>query len=338
MGTHSFEEFPFQAHDGFPCNLWRLKRTTPAVNGPVLLVHGAGVRSNIFNPPNQRNLIDSLDEAGYDVWLENWRASIACEPNEWNLDLAAENDHPAAVQEVCRISGASTIKAIIHCQGSTSFMISALKGLVPQVNTIISNAVSLHPIVPKFSEFKMNYILPLVKPITKYLNPKWGDNPPDLKAKAFKALVNLTHWEDDTNVGKFVSFVYGSGYPALWELNNLTGNTKEWIRDEFGNVPLTFFDHIKKCILAGSLVSTDASVNYSKHKPKTDARMVFFAGKLNKCFHYTSQVESYAFFNQLRQNYHQLHLYDSYSHLDIFLGKDADKDIFPTIIKELDNG
>jgi len=337
MPNDQFEVHPFVSRDGFNCNLWRLKSNEICSRGPVLLVHGAGVRSNIFNPPNKNNLLSELAKAGYDVWLENWRGSTECKINQWNLDLVAENDHPAAVAEVCRLTGYSNIKAIIHCQGSTSFMISAIKGLVPQVKTIVSNAVSLHPVVSAFSEFKLNVILPLIKPVTDYLNPHWGDHPPDVKAKLFRGLVKLTHWENDTDVGKFVSFTYGTGFPALWELENLSPETKNWIRGEFGNVPLTFFDHIKKCIKAGVLVSADGSKNYAAEKPKTDARFVFFAGKLNKCFKSVSQERSYEYFNKITPNFHKLHVYPSYSHLDIFFGKDADKDIFPTMIEELNH-
>jgi poly(3-hydroxyalkanoate) synthetase len=67
---------------------------------------------------------------GYDVWLENWRGSIEFTPNEWDLDMVAKNDHPAAVKKIIEQTGAKEIKAIIHCQGSTSFMMSAMLGLL----------------------------------------------------------------------------------------------------------------------------------------------------------------------------------------------------------------
>jgi len=337
MPDHSFEVFPFKALDGFNCNLWRLKSDRQNYRGVVLLIHGAGVRSNIFNPPNQKNLLNVLAGAGYDVWLENWRGSMECRKNEWNLDKVAYNDHPAAVQEVCRITGVQEMKAIIHCQGSTSFMISAVQGLVPQVRTIISNAVSLHPIVPEFSAFKLNFIVPLVKPITNYINPQWADRAPDLKARAFRSLVKLTHHEDDTDVGKFVSFTYGSGFPALWELANLNNETKEWIRNEFGNVPLSFFDHIRKSVKEGVLVSAKGNLHYDSFVPKTDARFVFMTGKLNKCFCSKSQENTFRYFEKLRPGYHHLYKFNNYSHLDIFLGKNAVSDIFPTILQELNN-
>ncbi len=330
-----FKIYPFTAYDGFECFLQRADNADNSTKGPVMLVHGAGVRGNIFNPPNERNLIQVLQEAGYDVWLENWRGSIEFKKNEWDLDIVAENDHPAAVKEICRVTGASSIKTVIHCQGSTSFMISAVRGLVPEVDTIVSNAVSLHPVVPEYSKFKLNYMLPFIKPLTHYLNPHWGDDAPDLLSKFFRTMVELTHHEKDTTVGKMVSFTYGAGAPALWELDNLSETTKQWIRNEFGNVPITFFEHIWKCVKNGSLVSKDGKKSYSQTAPATSARFVFLAGKLNKCFRSQSQQNTYDYFNALRPQYHKLYDYDTYSHLDIFLGKYAHKDIFPTIVQEL---
>ncbi len=335
MPKNSFDIIPFKARDGLECNLWRLKGDHSKHRGPVILVHGAGVRANIFNPPNETNLLDMLADEGYDVFLENWRASIELPANKWDLDLAAQNDHPAAVQKVCDLTGSDSCKAIIHCQGSTSFMISAVLGLVPQVKTIVTNAVSLHPIVPSWSRVKLDVVLELISPVTDYLNPRWGDESPDLRSRFFKTLVLMTHFEKDTKVGKFVSFTYGSGFPALWELNNLTNETREWIRNEFGPVPLTFFRHIRKGVHHGSLVSADGIIKYADARPDTDARFIFFAGKLNKCFKSESQEHSYDFFNKLKPGYHKLYLFDTYSHLDIFLGRNAYKDIFPVMINEL---
>ena len=335
MPNHKFDIIPFKAFDGFECNLWRLKHDHSKHRGPVMLVHGAGVRANIFNPPNEINLLDMLAEAGYDVFLENWRASTEFRANKWDLDVVAKNDHPAAIQKVCEVSGSAFCKAIIHCQGSTSFMISAVEGLVPQVKTIITNAVSLHPVVPAWSRVKLDVILEMASLITDYINPRWGDVSPDFRSKFFKALVLGTHFENDTTVGKFVSFTYGAGFPALWELDNLTDETKEWIRNEFGPVPIHFFRHIRKGVHNGSLVSVDGSKHYAEKEPATDARFVFFAGKLNKCFRSESQVKSFEYFNRLNPDFHKLYVYEFYSHLDIFLGKNAHQDIFPVMIDEL---
>lgn len=98
---------------------------------------------------NAASVADALKATarfGAYVWLENWRASINFDKNPWTLDQAAAYDHPAAVETVVEATGSEQVKAVIHCQGSTSFTMSAVAGLIPQVTTIVTNAVSLHPI------------------------------------------------------------------------------------------------------------------------------------------------------------------------------------------------
>src|SRR5438045_3050815 len=106
---------PFRAGDGMECNLVHVSGTTPPTRGPVLLVHGAGVSANIFRPPVRQTIVDYLVARGYDVWLENWRASMDLPPNDWTLDQAAAFDHPEAVRTVLRETGADRIKALVHC-------------------------------------------------------------------------------------------------------------------------------------------------------------------------------------------------------------------------------
>jgi hypothetical protein len=336
--NHQFETIEFDAYDGMKCNLKHLISDNSRKD-PVLLVHGAGVRADIFNPPTENNIIEMLARDGYDVWLENWRASIDLPPNHWNLDQAARYDHPAAVKKVVEVTGKKAIKAIIHCQGSTSFMISAVNGLVPEVKTIISNAVSLHPIVPKYAVVKLNFYLPIVKLAFDYLDPSWGLHAPDFKSKFLRLLVSISHQEEDTLVGKFVSFTYGAGFPALWLLENLDRKTMDWIQYEFAKVPMSFFKQIKKGVNAHALVpinyESDLGNSYIQHAPKTDARIVLFGGKRNLCFLPDSQQKTFNFLEQHKPGFHQLYLPENYSHLDVFLGKNAHKDIFPIMIREL---
>jgi hypothetical protein len=61
---------PFTAGDGLGCNLVRVQGDRPASKGPVLVLHGAGVRANLFRPPVSTTFVDFLVENGYDVWAE----------------------------------------------------------------------------------------------------------------------------------------------------------------------------------------------------------------------------------------------------------------------------
>ena len=247
---------PFTAGDGLPLNLINIKDPQNISRGPVIVVHGAGVRSNIFRAPVEQTVVDALIEQGYDVWLENWRASIDFAPSKWTLDQAAVHDHPFAVKKVLDVTGFKQLKAVIHCQGSTSFSMSLVAGLLPQVSTVVSNAVSLHPVVPTWSKFKLYFMLPLVKLMTDFLNPQWGLKAPTFAAKLIDTLVKVTHHECDNPVCKQVSFTYGSGCPALWSHQNLNEQTHAWLNHEFAAVPLSFFEQITASIKRGYLVSS----------------------------------------------------------------------------------
>ncbi len=331
---------PFTARDGLALNLVHVESPSPPTRGPIMLVHGAGVRANIFRAPVETNVVDVLVAEGYDVWLENWRASIDVAPNRWTLDQAAAYDHPAAVEKVLAETGAETMQAIIHCQGSTSFAMSAVAGLVPEVTTIVTNAVSLHPVVPDLSKVKLRYVSPLVARLTDYTSPQWGDHATGWLQKTLNGVVRLTHHECDNNVCKWVSFTYGTGFPALWSHENLNEETHEWVRREFAEVPMTFFDQMAKCVQRGHLVSVDDTTglprDFTARPPQTDARFVFLAGEDNLCFLPESQRLSFEFANTHRPGKHVLHTIPKYGHLDIFMGARAAHDVFPIILEELE--
>jgi pimeloyl-ACP methyl ester carboxylesterase len=334
------EVVPFSAADGFQCNLIHVRGDQPPSKGPVLLVHGAGVRANIFQPLTDTTLVDYLLVNGYDVWLENWRASIDFAPNRWTLDQAAAYDHPAAVQKVVEKTGSAEIKAVIHCQGSTSFMMSAVAGLVPQVTTIVSNAVALHPVVPGISRLKLSLATPLVATMTDYLNPQWGLKADGFVPKLLAGAVALTHHECDNAVCKFSSFTYGTGFPVLWRHENLNDATHEWLKHEFASVPLRFFSQIGRSVNKGQLVSVEGLAQlpaaFAAQPPKTTARFAFLAGEQNICFLPESQQRTFDFFEQQRRDFHSLHILPDYGHLDVFIGKNAAQDVFPIILDELD--
>jgi pimeloyl-ACP methyl ester carboxylesterase len=334
------ETVQFVSRDGFTCNLIHVTGDRPAPRGPVLLVHGAGVRANIFRAPVETTIVDALLEHGYDVWLENWRASIDLPANRWTLDQAALYDHPAAVDAVVQQTGADSVKAIIHCQGSTSFMMSAIAGLVPKVDVVVTNAVSLHPVIPAPSRTKLKYAVPLVRRMTDYLDPQWGLEQPTAIAKMVNTFVQATHHECNNPVCKQVSFTYGTGFPALWRHENLNDATHDWLSHEFARVPLTFFEQITRCVDRGNLLAVEGHrelpADFAAVTPQTDARFAFFAGEKNLCFLPESQVRSYEHFNRLRPNYHSLRLIPDYGHLDIFMGQRAARDVFPLMLAELD--
>lgn len=339
MAEYQEEVVPFVAGDNLACNLIHLLGGTAPTKGPVVLVHGAGVRANIFRAPIDLPLPTMLADAGYDVWLENWRASMDLPANQWTLDKAAAYDHPKAVDTIVDRTGADEVKAVIHCQGSTSFMMSAVAGLLPKVTTVVSNAVSLHPVIPTLARWKIEYLHSATRLVTRYLNPAWGLESPDIVASALLAWVRLTHHECDNDVCRLSSYSYGVGHPTLWSHETISDQTHDWMRHEFGNVPITFFLQMARCVRAGHLVSVDGlpglPESYVAEPPKTDARFCFMAGANNRCFLPVSQERTFAYFNDLRPDFHTLRVLPGIGHLDVFMGTNSPQAIFPLILEEL---
>ncbi len=57
---------PFTAGDGMALNLINVRSATqPPTQGPIILVHGAGVRANIFRAPEKETIV----ECTYRSWL-----------------------------------------------------------------------------------------------------------------------------------------------------------------------------------------------------------------------------------------------------------------------------
>jgi hypothetical protein len=102
---------------------------------------------------------------------------------------------------------------------------------------------------------------------------------------------------------------------------------------------LRFFEQMDKCVRKGHLVALEDIAgmprDYTTEPPQTDARFVFLTGEKSGCFSPESQWRSHAYFDALRPNYHTLHTWPDYSHLDVFIGQHAARDVFPTILTEL---
>ena len=75
----------------------------------------------------------------------------------------------------------------------------------------------------------------------------------------------------------------------------------------------------------------------SAQAPATDARVAFIAGAANKCFTADSQRASHAWYASHAPTRTALHVFDGYGHLDVFMGERAARDIFPTILAELEH-
>jgi cholesterol oxidase len=96
----------------------RLTRYQAGSKGPVMLVHGLGVGSNIFSTDTiQTNLLEYLCKHDYDVWLLDFRVSILlpASKKEWNGDQIAQYDFKAAIGQIQQETNAKDVQCVVHC-------------------------------------------------------------------------------------------------------------------------------------------------------------------------------------------------------------------------------
>jgi predicted alpha/beta hydrolase len=338
-GVHG-EVVPFRAGDGLPLKLTRFRGEAEPTRGPVLLVAGTGVRGAIFSSaPQPRTLVDALVGEGYDVWVEDWRASIDLPPLRYTLDQAAVFDHPAALREVKARTGAESLKAIVHCQGSTSFTMTALAGLAGDVRTVVSNAVSLHPTVTRLSRAKLSLLTPVASRVFDGADPQWAVRAPTPARRALAAWVHLRRHDCDEPACAMSTYIYGKGPDVLWRHANLDTATHHWVAREFGYVPFSFFRQILRSVKAGHLVPEDGLPelprSFEDATPPPGQLWTFVAGERNVCFTPEGQRRSHAWFRERGPQDHGYAEFPGYSHLDVFFGRHAARDTFPAILDAL---
>jgi hypothetical protein len=318
---------------GLEQNLHHLRRRSmPAAARPVLLSHGAGLRAQLFyGQPSGYSLAEALLDEGYDVWVQNWRGSIDFPPRDYTLDEVAKYDHPAAVDAVLQRSEASELKAVVHCQGSISFTMAAVAGLLPkEVTHVVSSAVSLHVRITPRSRAKQLLMLPVAETLLAGEDAQWGIRSPSLPANALAAAARLARREPDCGnpVCAMASYMYGTGRDVLLLHENVEPEVHAWLGRELGYTPFRLIDQLVKSVGAGHVVPAKQQPRlpadyYVADPPETEAAFTFLVGSRNRMFLPEGQQLTFEHFDSHAPGRHRLFPLDGFGHLDTIVGGPA---------------
>ena len=186
-------------------------------------------------------------------------------------------------------------------------------------------------------------MIPPTARVMGYLDPQWGETgAPWVLPKLISGLVRVTHRECDNMVCKLASFTYGTGEPTLWRHENLNRDTDEWLRHEFADVPLSFFEQILSSVEAGHLVTADnhpgAAAVVRGRTPEDEGKVRVLRRLAQRAgfFEPESQLRTQAWFDSHDPGRHTATIIPDYGHLDIFMGARAANDVFPAIVSELE--
>jgi pimeloyl-ACP methyl ester carboxylesterase len=250
-------------------------------------------------------------------------------------------DHPAALRELRKHVGDRQIHVIAHCLGSMSFTMSLAAGTVDGITSMISNSVSLIQRVPRWSRLKLmlapgflEYVLGL-----SFLDPRFGDAPVLTRGWMLSRVVSLFHRECTVRSCHMVSFMWGTGHPAIQEHANLLPVTHERTADLESAVGVHYYRHIRKMVKAGHAVKYDPNDSRHADLPNdylANAReittpIMFLTGDRNHVFT-DSIVVCYELMSKIVPDRHELEVLPGYSHQDSIVGKNAHLDVFPQLV------
>lgn len=329
----------FTTQDGV--NL-RLIRYRGGSKGPVMLVHGLGVASTIFSTDMiGTNLLEYLYAHDYDVWLLDFRVSILlpAAKTQCNGDQIANYDYPAAIAKIRSITGADSVQAMVHCYGSTTFFMSMLAGL-QHVRSIACSQIATNIKVAPVTALKTGLHLPGfldrlgVESLTARVaadGGSWLDKLYD-KALSIYALKEAQGLCNSDTCHR-ITFMYAS----LYRHETLNELLHENLDELFAEANIETFEHLALMCRLGEVVNAAGENTYLPHLDRLNLPILFISGAQNICYLPESTEITY---NLLRERFdpkqYSREVIPGYGHIDCIFGRNAAVDVYPFILKHLE--
>jgi cholesterol oxidase len=319
----------------------RLTRYRGGSKGPVILSPGLGVSSLIFAIDTiETNLLEYLYSHEYDVWLLDYRTSIELNSAEaaYTGDDVAKFDYPAAVDAVRRITGAGTVQVVAHCFGATTLSMAILSGL-EGVRSVVLSQICTDVRTGPLTRIKSGLYVPdilrklQVDSMTAYVdsNRNWFDALYDSALKLFYPIEREERARSP--VHRRITFLYGT----LYELDQLNRATFQALHEMFGVVNIAALDHLATIVRTGHIVSARGDDSYLPHVDRWRVPTLIVHGAENACF--LPESTELALNRLKRANPPDLYsrvVIPKYGHIDCIFGKDAARDVFPHVLKHLE--
>lgn len=326
----------FETDDGVTL---RLTRFEGGSKGPVILSPGFGTSALAYTiDTTDTNFPEYLYEHGYDVWVLDYRASPALPSGgtQFTLDDIARYDYPAAVATVRRISGAESVQIMAHCVGSLTMLMALGLGL-EDVRSAVASQVTLHPRAGTLNELRAGiYAGDLIQSLgIDTLTTEFDDDPSWLETLYDKALAIYPSGDEpcDRPFCRRVMFMYGEVY----DHDRLNEATHDHLAEAFGVANMTTLRHITKILRADHAVSMDGEHDYLDDVSGLRVPIAFLHGEDNRLFVPEGSAITHRVLSERNgAEYYSRHVIPGYAHMDLFIGQDAARDVYPVITAQLD--
>ena len=304
---------------------YALTRYEGGRRGPVILAPGFGVTAASFATPTvDRNLVEYLTAAGFDVWLFDYRASphSGWSASAFTIDDIAVEDWFQCVDFIREETGAEAVQVVAHCVGSMTLLMALMRGL-RGVRSAVCSQLTLHPVTDWLNYLKADVGLAdlLAASNTHVLDIRSDDSD---EAKAIDAMLyrlpTPAGEECNNPVCHRIFAVFGPSYTHE-QLNN---ETHAALQEMFGEISTSSFKQLAEIIRQGQVVDKDGGNTYLPEVAKLDLPLSFIVGQKNQIFYPDTSLRTFRWLKAHNpgQDYDR-RLFSGYAHMDIFIGRNA---------------
>jgi len=317
----------------------RLTRFQGGTKGPVILTPGFGTSSIAYTiDTTDTNYPEFLFERGYDVWVLDYRASplLPSGSTQFTLDDIARYDYPAAVDTVREIAGVEDVQIMAHCVGSLTLLMALSLGLTG-IRSSVASQLTLHPRAGALNELRAGIYAANVMDALGIdsLTTEFDDDPSLFEKLYDKALSIYPSGEEpcDRPFCRRVMFMYGEVY----DHDHINEATHDHLEEAFGVANIKTLTQITKILREDHAVSFDGDHDYLDGAANMRAPIDFIHGEHNRLFLPEGSALTYEWLREVNgPELYSRTIIPGYSHMDCFVGKDAARDVYPTVTALLD--
>lgn len=330
--------YPLTTADGVAL---RLTRHRGGTRGPVLLVHCIGVSSRMYSLDSvDTNLLEYLFAADFDVWLLDMRLSIDLDAHvrPSSFDEIAAYDFPAAVAQVIATSGAPSIQVVAHGIGAQTFSMAMLSGL-RGVRSAVCSQVAIHPIPAGLNRIKSYLGFPT---LLGWLGATGIDAVPQADGgwaeRVFALGARLQPIARTERCHSVTCRRITAMYGPLYRHAELGEATHETLPGQFGFANLRAFRHLIRNLRAGHVVREDGADVYLPHAERMAIPILFVHGAENDCLvPESTRATEQLLAERNGGDLYRRELIPGYGHVDCIIGARADRDVYPCILRHLED-
>ena len=317
----------------------RLTRYAMGSKGPVVLAPGYGNAARAFALDTvPKSFTEFLGEHGYDVWLFDYRASpdLPASGTQFTADDIAMRDWPAAIAHVRAETGAASVQAVGHCIGGlTLFM--AIGGGLEGVRAATFSALAGHPIPTPANRLRAHVRVPTVLRRLGMAAISTDYRPDSLQDRALERVMRALPIRriHDSPVGRRIYFIYGD----VFDHSRIDETTMgESVPSFFGSSNMTFFEHMAVMVRGGDrAVDVEGRDVYLANTDRYRMPISLITGEHNRMFLPRGIEASHALLRTANgPELYTRHVIKGYAHLDLWLGREAERDVFGVVLAELE--